>query len=266
MKKIAAFLFFALLLSACKEQNKEVVNNNLQVNNEEVEKPAYPEDIANVFNAHGGMDTWKKMNNLCYEMNGRGGKEIHTISLKDRKVKIENKKWSIGYDGNDVWLLQNEEDAYKGNARFYHNLMFYFYAMPFVVGDEGITYTTIEEAELDGSMYNGVKISYDSGVGDSPEDEYIIYYNQQTNEMEWLGYTVTYRSGEKSNDWHFIKYDEWTTKNGLKLPKKLTWYNVENGKPTDERNDLVFDNIIVTDTELQDSMFKKPLDAEVVKK
>ncbi len=98
MKKIAAFLFFALLLIACKEQNKEVVNNNLQVNNEE-EKPAYPEDIANVFNAHGGMDTWNKMNNLCYEMNGRGGKEIHTISLKDRK-RSETRRMGKEYCGH----------------------------------------------------------------------------------------------------------------------------------------------------------------------
>ncbi|MDT0554676.1 DUF6503 family protein [Patiriisocius hiemis] len=267
MKKITVLVFLTFSLIACKEQNKEVeVVDNSQINSEEITTTSYPEDIDKVFTAHGGISTWNKMNNLCYEMDGRGGKETHTISLKDRKVKIENKKWSIGHDGNNVWLLQNEKGAYKGNARFYHNLMFYFYAMPFVVGDEGITYTSIEETELDGSMYNGVKISYSAGVGDSPEDEYIIYYNQETNEMEWLGYTVTFRSGEKSDDWHFIKYDEWITKNGLKLPKKLTWYNVEDGKPTDERNDLVFDNIIVSETELQDSMFKKPLDAEVVEK
>ncbi|MEL6813072.1 MAG: hypothetical protein AAFP76_17255, partial [Bacteroidota bacterium] len=44
-----------------------------------------------------------------------------------RKVKIENEKWSIGYDGEDVWLLQNEEDAYTGNARFYHTSMSFKY-------------------------------------------------------------------------------------------------------------------------------------------
>ena len=82
--------------------------------------------------------------------------------------------------------------------------------------------------------------------------------------MTWLGYTVTFRSGEKSEDWHFIKYDKWEEVNGLILPKKLTWYNVKDNKPTDERNDVRFDKVTVSALKLDSDVFAKPDGATVV--
>ena len=281
MKKLlsTAMLLILFLFVACKDTVKETseevhgkentseMETDAKMNSsEENMTMAYPSEITSVFKAHGGMNVWNKMNNLCFEMEGKSGKEVHTISLKDRQSKIETDDWSIGYDGTDVWLLENEEDTYEGNAHFYHNLMFYFYAMPFVLGDEGINYEIMEPAELDGTTYNAIKISYNAGVGDSPEDEYILYSNPETNAMEWLGYTVTYRDNKKSDKWSYIKYDKWEQVNGLSLPKKLTWYNVKEGKPTDERNDLRFNKITVTETRLENSVFAKPEGATVVTK
>ncbi|MFC7357637.1 DUF6503 family protein [Jejudonia soesokkakensis] len=267
MKKFLLIVLVAFFIS-CKDETKETVVESTVIENTE-ETPSsiqYPKHIASVFEAHGGFENWNSMNNLCYEIEGRGDKETHTISLKDRKSKIETKKWSIGYDGNEVWLLENEPESYKGNARFYHNLMFYFYAMPFVLGDEGIVYSEMEPTELDGKMYTATKIGYNNGIGDSPEDEYILFSDPETNTMEWLGYTVTYTKGEKSSDWHFIKYDDWSNVNGLVLPKKLTWYNVKDNKPTDERNDLVFKNRTVSATVLENGVFEKPEKAIIVEK
>jgi len=277
MKNVLSILLLLLVFTACKdgkkegedkmengENSSEMASDSAMDSSEENMAMAYPSELTNVFKAHGGMDVWNKMNNLCFEMDGNSGEEVHTISLKDRHSKIETDDWSIGYDGNDVWLQENEKDTYKGNAHFYHNLMFYFYAMPFVLGDQGINYEMMQPAELDGKMYNAIKVSYDSGVGDSPKDQYVLYVNPETNTMEWLGYTVTYMDNKKSDDWHFIKYDKWEKVNGLLLPKKLTWYNVKDGKPTDERNDLRFNKITVTETQLNHSVFDKPEGAKVV--
>lgn len=206
------------------------------------------------------------MNNLCFEFEKPNGVEKHTVSLKDRRVKIESPSWSIGYDGADVWLDQKEEEAYKGNARFYHNLYFYFYAMPFVLGDDGITYTELEPTELEGKMYDGVKVSYGDGVGDSPKDEYILYFDPETKVMSWLAYTVTYRTNEKSDRWSYIKYSKWNPVNGLTLPKSLAWYQVEDGKPTEMRNEVEFSKVTITETQLEDAMFEKPAEAVVVER
>ena len=268
MKNLCILAMATITFLACKNDAKNndtvVIHDKVNVEAIEAASTKYPANLAEVFEAHGGLDRWKQMNNLCFEIDSRGGKEVHTTDLNNRKAKIEHKEWSIGYNGEDVWLLQNEESAYKGNARFYHNLMFYFYAMPFILADDGINYTDVPATELDGVVYNGIKIGYENGVGDSPEDEYILYFDPETNQMSWLGYTVTYRTNEQSEDWHFIKYDTWQDVNGLLLPEKLTWYNVEDGKPTDERNDLLFKKVTVSDMKLDKTVFAKPNAAVIV--
>jgi hypothetical protein len=268
MKNLLIFILILSIFASCKDSKKEeeiVINDTVEVNQFQ-KTPDYPKSLAKVFEAHGGIAQWNKMQNLCYEMDAKDGTEVHTISLPNRLTKIETKDWSIGYNGTEVWLLQNKPDTYKGNARFYHNLMFYFYAMPFVLGDNGIIYTEMDATELDGKTYNAIKISYKAGIGDSPEDEYILFYDPETNTMEWLGYTVTYSENEKSDDWHYIKYDKWQDVNGMLLPKKLTWYNVKDGKPTDERSDKKFDKVTITETVLETSVFKKPEGAVIVEK
>ncbi|SRX55669.1 DUF6503 family protein [Aequorivita sp. CIP111184] len=279
MKKPILLLAVLLSLWACKNDTKtNSENTTIEPKIEELEldstqtsatndaeKPkVYPAPLQAVFNAHGGLDHWKQMNNICFEMKGKNGYETHTVSLPDRRTKIESKDWSIGYDGKQVWLLKNDL-GYEGNPVFYHNLMFYFYAMPFIIADPGTNYTAVEPTKLDGKMYNGFKISYDDGVGDSSKDEYILYFDPETNKMAWLAYTVTFKDQTKSDDWHYIKYNKWQDVNGLLLPEKLTWWNVENGKPHDEKMDIKFDKISATETILDASVFAKPSEAQYVK-
>lgn len=264
MKNIALLIFIVLIaIVGCKNQEKEV----LEVSSETIETPMetnHPAAVTAIFEAHGGLAHWNAMNNLCFEMEGKAGPEVQTVSLKDRRTKIQTADWSIGYDGNDVWLLQNTPESYKGNARFYHNLMFYFYAMPFVLADDGIVYTEMPDTELDGKNYKAVNISFNDGVGDAPKDEYVLYFDPEKNTMEWLGYTVTFGETEKSKDFHYIKYDQWQDVNGLQLPSKLIWYNIEDGKPTTARNERLFTKVTATETIIEASVFKKPEAATVV--
>ncbi|WP_435577643.1 DUF6503 family protein [Gilvibacter sp.] len=258
----------ALALVAC--------NNTTQSNDkDQTETPAeqevaeaaprmFPKSIGPVFEAHGGIAQWDKMNNLCFEIPKPSGLEKHSTDLKSRRARIEHKDWVIGYDGTDVWLDQ-DSTAYKGNARFYHNLYFYFYAMPFIVADPGVNYQQLAEPlEFEGKKYPGTLISYNDGVGDSPKDEYIIYRDPETGQMAWLAYTVTYRDNEKKDNFSFIKYSEWQEVNGLVLPKTLTWYTVEDGQPTAPRSDVSFEKVNITETQLDGSLFTKPEGAEVV--
>lgn len=281
MKKLILLFTIVLSLWACKNDQKTTGEDprieGTELDTTGVEAPAgeakdvnatvpktYPSQLQSVFTAHGGLDHWKQMNNLCFEMKGKNGEEVHTISLPNRRNKIESKDWSIGNDANGVWLLRHDL-GYEGNPVFYHNLMFYFYAMPFIIADPGTNYTAVEPTELDGKMYNGFKISYNDGVGDSPEDEYILYFEPTTNKMAWLAYTVTFKDQKKSDDWHYIKYDKWQEVNGLLLPEKMVWYNVENGKPKGKKMDIKFDKVTATETRLDASVFAKPDEAQYVK-
>jgi len=117
--------------------------------------------------------------------------------LKTRAERIEASSFTSGFDGQRYWV--QADTSYKGNPKFYTNLMFYFYAMPFVLADSGINYTPVEPLVFQETKYPGFRISYGDGIGVSPEDEYFIHYHPETFEMAWLGYTVTFYSGKKSD-------------------------------------------------------------------
>jgi hypothetical protein len=75
--------------------------------------------------------------------------------------------------------------------------------------------------------------------------------------MEWLGYTVTYFSKEKSTKIKWIRYDDWKEINGLILPKSLAWYELEENRPLSEKKRRQFENIIVQKELFSDSIFAK---------
>jgi len=170
MKKLSTLLILILVCTACKQEAKKVV----ETTSEEVKtvikdrSSDFPTDIAAVFKAHGGIQAFDRMNTLIFEISKPDGNEKHTTDLKTRHARIETGKYALGFDGQEAWLKQ-DSTYFKGNPRFYHNLMFYFYAMPFVLGDQGITYEKTTPLKVGEQSYPGYKISYGDGIGDSPK-------------------------------------------------------------------------------------------------
>jgi len=267
MKKITLALLGMFLIVSCNNtEKKEKTPETSQKETAKVTK-TYPEKLQKVFDAHGGIDKWNAAQTLVYDMVKPKNTETHITDLPSRKTRLEGSNFTIGYDGKDVWLSQKDSTAFQGNARFYHNLYFYFYAMPFVLGDDGITYEKVKSLEYEGILYPGFKISYGENVGDSPEDNYFIYYNPETYQMEWLGYTVTYFNGKPSNKISYIRYGDWQKVDGVVLPKVITWHKTdESGKLLDARNSVSFTNVSLTDKTMENKMYERPADAIIVPK
>lgn len=266
MKKLTFVLILLVTISSCKDKKTETEMPKDDMSEQPMEsaKPAYPDNLTKIFDAHGGLDTWKQMRTLEFSMEKPDGYEITTTDLKERYSLVEMPKHTIGFDGESVWMTHKDKTLYKGDPKFYFNLMFYFYAMPFVLADDGITYKNAQPLTIEGKTYPGIQISYESGVGESPYDEYILYYDADTNKMVWLGYTVTYFTKEKAKEWHFIKYAEWQEVEGLVLPETLTWYEVENNLPTTKTNDVKFTNISLTSDKMNLKMYMMPDGAEEI--
>ena len=211
MRKLFLLALISIAIS-CKTEKKE-------------ESPK--DKLAPVYEKHGGLETWKKAKILSFNK----GDEVHTVDLQTRKTLVSHPKYAMGFDGKEVWIAQ-DSTVFKGNPEFYHNLYFYFYAMPFVLADDGIIYEETNPITFENVTYPGIKISYEANVGTSPDDNYILYYHPETKQMEWLAYTVTFTSKEPSDKYNLIKYDTWESVNGLVLPKTLIWYKKdENGNP-----------------------------------
>ena len=247
MKKIVILIVISMFSLACKnESKKEVVK-------EEKTVAKYPKKLAKVFDKHGGISNWNKMKTLSYGIN----EEEHTTDLHSRKAVINTKEYSLGFDGKNAWV--SDTTKYKKDPKFYYNLYFYFYAMPFVLADNGITYSETKPLEFNGKKYPGFKISYNANVGSSPDDNYYIYYDKNTYEMRWLAYTVTYFSKTTSDKTSIISYNDWENVNGFLLPKSLTWYDKnEEGNPTEPKGEpTMFTLPLISQASLADSFYQK---------
>ena len=163
-----------LFVLSCKQDHKKGSSLNKSI-------MAYPSYVQNVLDAHGGLSLWQSMGAIKYEIEKEGGNEKQFINLSDRREKIIASDFTMGYDGTNYWM--EADTSVKTDPIFYKNLMFYFYAMPFVLADEGIIYEEVDPLNFEGETYLGFKVSYKADVGASPEDEYFLYYDQQTKEM-----------------------------------------------------------------------------------
>ncbi len=267
--------FFAVTLlfvfSACKENKAEpeTIISKAQtedtLNVQEAKNKNYPENLTKVFDAHGGLDTWKAMKSLIFTMDKPDGKEVIMTNLNSREALLDNPESTIGFNGEQVWLLNKTEEAYKGyDPKYGYNLMFYFYAMPFILSDDGINYADAEPLVVEGVTYPGIQITYNAGVGETSDDRYVLYYNPTTYHMEWLGYTVSFVPGIDKKELHFRRYDNWQKVNGLLLPKTIVGYGYKDDKPTEAKQSTEFIDVKLSKNEIASSKFVKPEKAEFI--
>ncbi|TYB70486.1 hypothetical protein ES677_11220 [Bizionia gelidisalsuginis] len=265
MKNYLGIVLLMMTFMGCKQ--KETAPEKVQPTPEvEIkEDKSFPEDIAKVFEAHGGLDHWKTMQSVEFTMRKPGGDEVTRTNLNSRESLIEAENYVIGFDGEAVWFLNRTEEEYKGYApKFYYNLMFYFYAMPFVLADDGIVFSAAKAIEFEGVTYPGIKIAYENGVGESPDDEYVLYYHPETFKMEWLGYTVTYFSKEKTKEFHLKKYNKWEEVEGVLLPTEMVNYEFFNNQPINPVRTTAIFNAKLSKEALDVTRFSKPENATFV--
>ena len=237
MKKLLTLFLIVFTIACSQKESENSVVETKEISLTDHHIPA----ITEVFEAHGSFQNWAKLKTLTYES---GGTKT-MVDLQNRYTRLESANQTVGFDGENVWVYPASENADRQRMRY--NLMFYFYAFPFVVGDPGVNYESVEPIELQGKMYNAVKVSYDSHVGDSPNDSYIICSDQETNQMQWLLYTATF-GGESKDTYSLIRYEGWQNRGGVLLPTSLQWYRYADGQVGEPRGGAtLFENIQVSE-------------------
>ncbi len=249
MKKIL-LLTILITLFSFKNENEHIISF----------QDSYPKTLGKILDAHGGIQAWRKMSTLTYQIQKPEGDEVQTIDLRSRKDKIVMPNVELGFDGAKAWLLE-KDGTYDGNPEFYHNLVFYFYAMPFVLADPGISYEEAKVLDIGEKSYPGIKITYSDGIGNSPKDEYFLHYDPINYRMCWLGYTATFGADQSSDRINWINYNDWTAIEGIILPKSITWQKFENGKMTPQKK-VSFKDITLSKDSKSDGFYAKPENAK----
>ena len=212
------------------------------VNEAAVKQDAFQKSLA----AHGGLDKWNSYGTLVFDRMVNGGVATHTIDLKSRYEKIVTDASTICYGAEGFWIDTEDEKARAqlGGQRFYRNLWFYFFGLPFVTADPGANQEILEDATLDGKTYNRIKITFGENVGDAPDDQYILWTDPSSGQLAMINYSVTFGKGKsESEKYNAIVFNEWQEANGLIVPKKFTGHVWEDGKLGKKRYGFEFGNV-----------------------
>jgi hypothetical protein len=258
MKHTAILLVFSLsVIIGCNQQSKPE-------NAEEsaaIVTPKWPEAMAKGLAAHGTIEKWNEYRSLSYEL-ANPKKQVQLIDLKSRNLRITDSLYVLGFDGEQVWVSPDLAAFGTRSPRFYHNLYFYFFAMPFALADPGINYEDLGEQVIDDIAYHAVKVSYDQGVGDSSEDFYIAHFGRETGLLEVLLYTVTYYSKESHEKYNALVY-EWQDVDGLQVTKSIKGYKYDSGRLGDQRYEAMFNKVAFSKIQPNDTLFSIPDISEI---
>jgi hypothetical protein len=240
------------ILASCNSVKKENVYAN------------YPAGFTKLLQAHGGLEKWNSFNTLEFDLFNPedSSQEHHVIDLKQRKDMVLADSFKIGFNGKDVWVAPNKKAFPGKSARFYHNLFFYFFSIPYVLADPGVNYQE-DTVSLNGEKFSCIKATFNTGVGDADKDFYKMVVDPQTNQIASLLYTVTYYSGEAHERYNLLKYLDWQEIKGLQFPGKLAGYKYADGIVGEKRYEYIFKNIVLKKEAPPETLFAIPAEAEI---
>ncbi|MDN3202778.1 DUF6503 family protein [Algoriphagus sediminis] len=245
MKNYLLILFTLFLFTACSESKKPL--------------PDLDPGFEKVLEAHGDWEKFYQGKAFSYQMIHETNltKETHFINLETRETRIDADNFQIGFDGEQAWISPNRESFGGNSVRFYHNLYFYFFAIPYVFTDPGVTVTKVENKTVNGTSYETFAASFEADKGDSPNDQYYMLINPESNRIEYLLYTVTYY-GNPDPAFSALKYDDYRDAGGLSFPRLLTGYTYQDDSTKRVRYQVSFSDALILDEAFDKSLFEKP--------
>lgn len=150
--------------------------------------------------AHGGLDTWFANGPLSFRFAYHSltsdrvrdtWQDIDQWSSRAVHRMADNPDVSFGWDGQQAWIKPAGADI-DLNARFWALTPYYFVGVPFVLADPGVNLEIESQIEFEGTVYNQVRATFGDGVGDAPDDYYIVLINPMTQRVGGVRYIVTY--------------------------------------------------------------------------
>lgn len=209
--------------------SSEQVDERVAAARERLEATEAGQRIWQAMEAHGGLAQWYANGPLHFQFHYQpldDGTPRNTYEVADywsaqtRHQLVSDTTVQYGWDGQRAWATDTANIPY--NVRFWSLTPYYFVGIPFVLGDEGINLELIGEDTWEDQPYDLVKVTFGEGVGDAPDDYYVIYVSQDHNQVDAIRYIVSYPGyfpeGGSSPE-KLMAYDGAQTTEGITLPK-----------------------------------------------
>ena len=214
-----------------------------------------PAIILRMVEAHGGLDAWRAAPSVSFtEQWSDGPPTAVSVEQGRRRVHQEVVGGSarMAWDGERAWSI-----GWQGAPpRFVAQLNYYFLILPWLTMDPGVLLGETGTGKLwdDPTEYVTVRMTFEDGVGDTPDDFYDLFIHPETYRLQACRYVVTYQAllppGAEHTPEHILVFDQHTTVNGLVVPTRHTIY--------------LPDHAVLATCTITDWAFDRPFDATMV--
>lgn len=284
--QVVGYLLICILLTGCNQQPKKVVvegakeklvndysipetwvNNRVSKTKTSLEKTDAGQVIWAAMEAHGGLKNWFGNGALSFRFNyqplaeGSANRDSYQVvdvwRNKAVHTSITDSKAKYGWNGETAWVQAKDSTAFAYDTKFWALTPLYLFGHPFVLDGEGVNLELLPETTYKGKANDVVKVTFEAGTGDAPDDYYILQFDTENHLLTATRYIVSYPAYFKDgghNPEKFMEVGELVDVNGVLLPNELkTHWTAKNGQPGE----------YVTKIEISDIKFIKELDNAV---
>lgn len=151
--------------------------------------------------AHGGLDNWYANGPISFRFNYQpldGSTQRDTYESVDtwrnrtRHQDAVDPSAEYGFDGSNFWEMTQDSAHFAYNIRFWSLTPYYFMAQPFILDGSGVNLEKLAPKTYKDQDYDVVKVTFDAGTGDAPDDYYILYFNLDNSQLKVIRYIVSY--------------------------------------------------------------------------
>ncbi|MGM0945340.1 MAG: hypothetical protein ACQEW9_09165 [Bacteroidota bacterium] len=242
---------WTLLLLSCGENQPDVRLNQ-------------PEELKKLLDAHGDWQKWLQSKGMSYTLFHESNlqQENHFFNLTDRKARIDAAGFQVGNDGQGIWVSPNRQAFGGQSVDYYHNLYFFFYSMPYILTDTSLSVSKSTDRLFNGKNYERLEVKSSEKGYRGPANSYEVLIDPETGRLEWVLYQVTFFN-PANPIMSGMKYEDYRETEGMIFPRLITGYLIEGDTALQVRNQVSIAGLVLTEDELEKSIFEMPEKAAV---
>ena len=200
---------------------------------EQVPTPAPPDPAGRfaeaIERAHGGAG-WRAHEALAagirVEFGGKtvlDGRIVFTTDMGRSRIELKDGSVAV-WDGATAWLAP-AGSSFEG-ARFHVLTWPYFALAPIKLRDPGTRLELLGSRELQGRTLEAGRLTFEKGVGDTPDDWYVVYRDPESGRLHGMAYIVTFGTPtEKAEaEPHAITYHDYADVDGVPVPTRWSFW------------------------------------------
>lgn len=234
------------------------------------------EIVWNAMEAHGGLDRWYANGPLSFRFNyqpldGKTARDsyqtVDTWSNRAVHTSATDSTAHFGWTGEQAWVKAKDSTAFEYDTKFWALTPLYFYGQPFVLNGEGVNLELLPEVTYKQQKQDVVKVTFDAGTGDAPDDYYILYFSKESHKLVAIRYIVSYPEYFKDGGHAPEKFMEVmgeNTVNGILFPTSYkTYWLTKDKKPGEYITQIDVSNVSF-ENDLPKDFFDVPKDAKTL--